>query len=396
MGLLLLAAFTVYVGDLNSNSVLLAWGKDEGAGNRIGREAHSWGRASVQIGDVTVSTTRAWARVEGLAPDTTYSYTVEIDGTRIGEGRVRTWAEKSDRLAFLVMGDFGSGEEGQRRIALAMARVVAERAGGANPIRFVLTTGDNIYAYNLGLAELHSGDNDGDWWPKFFEPYAPVLSRIPFFASPGNHDGNESEHRADLPVYLDNFFFPGGQASRWYAFNYGGLADFFGLDSTQNTLTGPRRPAYLAGGPQSAWLQQALAQSNAPWKIPYFHHSIFSAGPVHAGERNEVKFQHWLTMFAAAGVKVSFQGHEHNLQISQVNARSKGIRHFVTGAGGELSAGDIRRNMPRANVQAWAAERHFLLVEIEGHSMKVTPLGEKPVLPADSEGRVVPATVVIN
>lgn len=396
MGLLLLAAFTVYIGDITPTSVLIAWGQNAGEGNRIGLAARSWGQATVRVEPHTVSTEKSWARVEGLSPDTAYTYSIAIGGAPIAEGRFRTWPAKADRLAFLVLGDYGTGDEPQRRIARAMAIHVAQRAATANPIRFVLTTGDNIYADRWAVLKPHTGAADADWWPKFFEPYAPILASIPFFATPGNHDGNESERHADLPVYLDNFFFPGGTPARWYHFNYGGLADFFALDSTRNTFSGLPRPAFDPGGPQSLWLKAALEESKAPWKIPYFHHSIFDAGPRHASEHNELTYQHWLEMFAAAGVKVSFQGHEHNFQASLVNDRSRHIQHFVTGAGGELRDDDVRRRMPSANVGAWAPQHHFLLVEIDGRSMTVTPFAESQISVSDSAGHPVDLPFIIK
>ena len=62
---------------------------------------------------------------------------------------------------------------------------------------------------------------------------------MPFFPTLGNHDGNETEKRADLPAILDNFPYPQDKPARYYKFTYGDLAEFFGLDSTRNSETGP-------------------------------------------------------------------------------------------------------------------------------------------------------------
>ncbi len=35
-----------------------------------------------------------------------------------------------------------------------------------------------------------------------------------------------------MTAYLDNFFFPAPHPARYYRFSFGGLADFFALDST--------------------------------------------------------------------------------------------------------------------------------------------------------------------
>jgi hypothetical protein len=288
---------------------------------------------------------------------------------------LRTWAERSDRLSFLVIGDYGTGGGSQARLSATMADLVEERSRGGDPIRFVLTTGDNIYAPWRGILPWGSGKDDGDWWPRFFEPYRDVLLRVPFYPTLGNHDGNQSEKRGDLSAYLDNFFFPGGEAHRWYRFDYGGLAEFFALDTTGNTEQGPPRPAYEPGGPQTAWLKQELARPAPPWRIAYFHHSVFNAGPRHHEERNEDRLKHWLELFAQHGVRMAFQGHEHNFQAAKVNERSLGIRHFVTGSGGALRNQDVRARMEAANIEAWAPLHHFLLVEIRNDSATVTPIG---------------------
>ena len=97
-------------------------------------------------GRAIVEEARNWAPVTGLQPDTPYDYEVTLDGRRIGGGRLRTWAAKADRLAFFVIGDYGKGDSGQRRVAEAMWREFERRQETDNPVRFVLTTGDNIYA----------------------------------------------------------------------------------------------------------------------------------------------------------------------------------------------------------------------------------------------------------
>ena len=101
--------------------------------------------------------------------------------------------------------------------------------------------GDNIYAYvNIASLIVNSGDQDHDWDAKFYSPYRELLQHIPFHPSLGNHDGNGSESRGDLTVYLDNFFFPENRPARYYTFSFGGLADFFALDSTE--IPAPDRP----------------------------------------------------------------------------------------------------------------------------------------------------------
>ncbi len=380
--------FHTYIGTLSANSVLIAWGKTGGSGNTIGRNSKSYGKATVTVSDKVVSAERNWAQVDGLKPDTPYHYEVKLGNTPVGSGDFRTWAAHSTRLTFFVIGDFGNGSNVQYRVADAMAKEFERRRGSADPVRFVITTGDNVYAdVNLLFAVRNSGDKDEDWERKFFQPYKTLLASIPFYPSPGNHDGNSSESRRDLPTYLDNFFFPGNQPARWYRFSYGDLAEFFSLDTTDNTETGPPQPAYLRDGAEFRWMSAAMPTSKALWKIPYFHHPPFNAGPRHLPYLHQL--EPWLELFQRCGVKVVFNGHEHNFQFSEVGNLSRGIEFVISGAGGELRGGNVSQSMMKSYIDGWSAQNHFLVVEIDGKQMQIMPVSFEKMVAHGKDGSVI-------
>lgn len=374
----------VYVGRLADTSATIAWGETSGKGNTIGRASKPSGNVTVHIGgrDLKVAD-RNWIHVRGLAPDTDYRYTVETGAVTVS-GKLRTWPAQADKLTFLLIGDYGKGGDEQRMLAVRLnQQPVTEFETG--PARFVLTTGDNIYGTQFGFGTRNSGNRDSHWGPRFFEPYRIILKSLPFYPTPGNHDGDESENEDDMDVYLDNFFFPGGEPARYYQFSYGGYADFFALDSTANSGSDA-----TAAGPQTAWLEKALSSSRAPWKIVYMHHPLYTAGPNH--EPSLDRLPHWAELFRKHGVQAVFAGHEHNFQYT----RRDGIAYFVSGAGGALREGDIAGKLAAAGIEAWSPERHFLAVEMDGEVMKVTPVGHGgPVEPLDaSRKRVkIPLTV---
>ncbi len=385
--------YYTYIEDLGPNYVELAWGTLDGV-NTIGRSSPSHGPATVKIAGRTVASHLNYVTVAGLEADHEYTYEVAIGNTRVGQGQFRTWAAHANKLAFFVIGDFGTGNQIQNDVARAMWQEFQRRMNTDNPVRFILSVGDNIYGNinNFLIGAIHTGKDDADWEPKFFAPYEPLIARIPFFGTLGNHDGNETEARADLPAFLDNFPFPADKPNRYYNFTYGELAEFFGLDSTKNTESGPPRPGYLEDSAQFHWMQQEFAKPKPTWVIPYFHHPMFNAGPLHTPNLRDLR--HWLDLFAASGVKVVFNGHEHNFQMSEANDLSRGIRFFTSGAGGELRPGNIQNKLKRANIAAWAAQNHFLSVEIEGKTMRVTPLSFAPVDVRDSDGRPVSFPIV--
>ncbi len=387
--------YYTYINDLGPDYVELAWGTTDGF-NTIGRSAPSHGEATVHIAGRTLVTSANQIAVADLSPDHDYAYTVSLGRQNIGQGEVRTWAAQSQKLVFFVIGDFGTGQAPQYKIARAMADEFQKRGKTDNPVRFIISTGDNIYGdiASFVLGVLHTGAADSDWADKFFEPYQPLITHVPFFPTLGNHDGNETEKHGDLPAILDNFPFPHGKPARFYNFTYGNLAEFFALDSTKNTEKGSPRAAYLENGEEFRWMQTEFGKPHPPWVIPFFHHPPFTAGPLHASSLGQL--QHWVNLFAASGVKVVFNGHEHNFQESEANRETAGIHFFVSGAGGELRAGDVRKKMERAHIRAWAQENHFLVVEIEGKTMHVTPLSFEPMNVMSSDGRPVSLPITIT
>lgn len=387
----------VYVGNITADSALIAWGSTIGTHGRntIGRGSISMGPAAVRIDNRTLPTTRNWMDVRDLKPDTTYPYDVFVNDRRIGGGEVRTYPQRASRLTFFVIGDYGIGDSFQNRIAQAMWKEYQKREGTDNPVRFIITMGDNIYAYvNIASLVVSSGNQDQDWDTKFYRPYQEILGRIPFHPVLGNHDGNASENRGDLAVYLDNFFFPENKPARYYTFSFGGLADFFALDSTDNTEKGPPAAQYGRNSPQWPWLQEAMGASVAPWKIPYFHHPPFTAGPAHPPSYSAER--HWLDLFERSGVKVAFSGHEHNLQFSEDSEATGHIRYIISGAGGQLRDGDVTKKMAAAHIEGWAAHRHFLVVEIEGRTMRITPVSYEPFTVTNASRQAIAMPFVIN
>jgi hypothetical protein len=385
-----------YIGQIAPDSVLIAWGTTQGkAGeNTIGRNSKPLGPATVQIGDRTVKTRKNWAEVRGLRPDTVYPYEVSVRGRSAGGGTVRTWPRETKRLTFFVIGDYGDGSNEQRTLAAAMWSEFQRREQAGEPVRFVITTGDNIYGDGGGAGVPRSGMADSDWETKFFTPYRDLLKQIPFLPSPGNHDGNASENRADLNTYLDNFFFPRNRPARWYEFHFGGLADFFALDSTENTTTGHPAPNYTPRGSESRWLTTAMTKSAAPWKIPYFHHPPFNAGPGHPASYDELR--HWVELFGRSGVKVAFTGHEHNFQFSEDSDATGHVRYVVSGSGGELRPANVEGKMEHAHIAGWAPVRQFLAVEIDDRTMRITPVSTDPVVVRDASGNAVGMPLVIR
>ena len=388
-----------YVGRITADSFLVAWGTAEGKGNSIGRGSNSLRPAVVEADGRSFPAEHSnWVEVTGLDPDKEYPYRILIAGREAGRGQVRTFPKTAERLSFFLMGDFGTGQQPQYEIARAMAREFETRRTSANPVRFVLTTGDNIYYPSRvrGLLRAAPNGQDRDWRKKFFEPYEPLLRQIPFYPTIGNHERKNTAGNPDdeyLTTYLDNFFFPSNEPSPYYTFSFGGLADFFALDTTALWLH-PLGVSLAEPGGQFQWLVDALSRARSPWKIAYFHHPPFTAGPSH--EASFDVLAHVVKQFNNAGVQAVFSGHEHNFQFTGRNGNTGRTLYVVSGGGGQLRAGNIYSTMSKFGIAGWSPQRHFLLVEMERETLKVTPLSTEPVVVRDMHGRPIPMPLVVN
>jgi len=93
---------------------------------------------------------------------------------------------------------------------------------------------------------------------------------------------------------------------------------------------------------------------------------------------------------------VVFNGHEHNFQYSKQNHATGGMCFVISGAGGELRPGNVTRNMDAANIAGWAAQNHFLVVEIVDRTMRITPVSFEPLVVRDSRGKPIQLPIVVQ
>jgi acid phosphatase len=150
-------------------------------------------------------------------------------------------------LRFVSVADTGTGATGQYAVARAMARYHQ-----LNPYDLVILAGDNIY--NNGEIEKIGA--------VFEQPYQALLQQgVKFQACLGNHDIRTDN--GDPQVRYPGFNMQG----RYYTFRRGDV-QFFALDTNNNADWKAQLP----------WLEQELSRSDAPWKVVFGHHQIYSSG----------------------------------------------------------------------------------------------------------------------
>jgi len=431
----------LYLAGLTHDSALIAWGAfhfttrdveegwelvdDERLPSRkesIGERSEPYGKARVvvtdmagrQVAEVSTDATNHVC-IDGLSPNQRYRYAVFVDGKEWAAGERRDWChdEQTGRevlrpsgkrydnvfrthpapdeaadLNFALLGDYGVGIRGNSDSARRQREVGAalERAVEQHDLRMLLTAGDNIYLPHEGHADQGSGDEDDDWFFTYYQPYRYVINRIPVYPTVGNHDSDETEQSDDREQLEDNFFLrtrfeaDQGRSSEapglYYRFRFGRDVEFVCID-TSHASSGTGCNHYFELAPHRAFLERVFeerasseSERGQRWLIPFAHHPPYCAGPHHGN--NTAMLKTLVPLFAPAGVRVMFAGHEHNFQYSVADD----IHYFVSGAGAKLRP-EEPRDFEKARTRAWAAEGHFLLVQIRGKQMQVTPVARE-------------------
>jgi len=228
-------------------------------------------------------------------------------------------------LKFAAMGDNGTGDRVQYEMADQMAKVHK-----TFPFDLVIMLGDNMYG----------GQSASDYVKKFETPYAPLLAAgVKFQASIGNHDRPE---QVNYRLYNMN-----GQ--RYYTYTRANVR-FLALDSNLMDRT------------QLDWIDTTLRDAREDWKIPYFHHPLYSNAARHG---SAVDLRVLLEpIFIKYGVNVVFSGHDH---VYERIKPQKGIYYFVSGSAGQLRKGNMDPSEQTA--ASYDQDLSFMAVEVAGADM---------------------------
>jgi 3',5'-cyclic AMP phosphodiesterase CpdA len=269
--------------------------------------------------------------------DAAWQVAPQPSATAGGEGRIAL-PNKKDSVRFAVLGDTGTGGSAQQRIADRLAATHT-----AFPFGFVIMLGDNLYG----------SERKSDYQEKFEIPYKPLLDAgVKFYASLGNHD--DPEQRLYKPFNMNG--------ERYYTFKPSPLADvrFFALDSNYMDRK------------QLDWLEKELSASGSEWKVPFFHHPIYSSGGRHGSD--VVLREQLEPLFVKYGVQVVFTGHEHFYERIKPQ---KGITYIISGAAAKLRRGDIERSTLTA--KGYDQGYTFMIAEVDGdqlHYQAITDRGQ--------------------
>jgi len=239
-------------------------------------------------------------------------------------------------LRFVAIADTGAGNGAQYQVGEVMAQYRQRY-----PYSLVVLAGDNIY--NNGEIEKVSA--------VFEKPYQALLKAgVRFRACLGNHDIRTNNGNDQLRYA--NFNMTG----RYYTFREE-TVQFFALDTNGNA----------DWAAQLAWLEAELKGSDAPWKIVFGHHPIYSSGRYGTDETLVATLT---PLFQRYGVQLYINGHEHNYERT---VPIQGTTYLITGIGGAQL-----RSVGQSEWTAYAASQYgFAALEVYGDRLEIRGIDEQ-------------------
>lgn len=190
----------------------------------------------------------------------------------------------------VVIGDFGVGGEQEVELGEALQAYVRDKGAG-----MLVTVGDNDYSESESFT------------PDWFAAFGWVGDEgVRVAGALGNHDVLADDGRYQFGALE--------MPSAYYRRSFGSV-DLFVLDSN--------RPTDAA---QRDWLERALRDSSARWKIGVFHHPAWSCG--RHGSNKEMR--PLVRLLRKNGAQLVLTGHEHDYQRFEV----EGLTQIVAGWGG--------------------------------------------------------------
>ncbi len=260
-----------------------------------------------------------------------------------------------DSLRFIVVGDFGSGNEKQTTLAMEM-RKQCDLAGGCD---FALIVGNNIYA---------GARSDGDFEQKFESP-SNAFGHFDFWLVPGDHDWSSA---GSIQREINHTT----TSERWrMPFNHfavPGLPDWvhvYGVDTTIFEQAYNRNDLALIANRNA----QLLAARNElcgkdGWKLLFGHHAIYSGGE--HGMPNGILKEQQATiepLIQACHIQVYFAGHDHDQEL----IRASGFLQIVQGAGGENTRSVKDTSAGERRSEKRSVEFGFAIVDLDRQSMRL-------------------------
>jgi len=256
------------------------------------------------------------------------------------------------RFSFLAFGDSGAGSPEQQSLVQAMAAEL--------DVSMAIHVGDLAYPDGT-FADFELGH---------FGPNAPLMRRLPLFATPGNHEYNTNFAAPYLAgVVVPDSGVPGPGQGRYYSFDWSN-AHFVSLDSS--LLPTASAPQMLD------WLDADLAATEQRWRIVFLHHPPYPTG-FHLGDPVCVAVRQLVVpIVERRGVQLLLSGHGHGYERSYPLAGdapadypSTSTVYVITGGGGGALESVGSSSQCALSVEAF----NYLRVDVEREYLRLRAIG---------------------
>lgn len=329
------------LGAVTEDSIAMTWETSRPVGGDLNyATASEYAATGSWEGTVALDQVKGSGGVEidGLKPGTDYRYRLVLyEGDTVYESPVGSFTTASDApFTFLVYGDTRTYPDRHELVADTMAEDEPDAA-------FVVNTGDLVESPTIGR------------FRSFFAAIGKLALDHPYLAVIGNHEKGSPRYYRFLALPTG-----GGKSNEeWWSFDYGPV-HFVGIDS--NSLTGADAIARMRD--QVEWVKEDLTGSDAPFKVVFFHHPIYSStwdGGVNGPLRDT-----WEEIFREGGVDIVFNGHMHCYEHFYVH----GIHHVVTGGGG-APLQDAMEYVAAGTVFRRYKTLHYIRVTVDRDAIRV-------------------------
>ncbi|MBV8277027.1 MAG: metallophosphoesterase, partial [Verrucomicrobia bacterium] len=258
-------------------------------------------------------------------------------------------------LTFLIFGDWGRGGEFHQRDVANQMGLAAEK----RHCRFIVSVGDNFYEKGVESAV------DPQWKSSFEAVYTAPSLGAPWYVILGNHDyKGRPQAQLDYAEAHPNWKMPARYFSTVEPIGDKEKVEFFFID-TSPFVEEYRDKADMRDeivsqdtSAQVRWLDQALSNSTASWKIVIGHHPIFSGGSEHGDQPELIRDIN--PLLEKHRVPAYFNGHDHDLQ----HIVRGSVEYFNTGAGSK-----VRKPGPTEGSRFYRGTPGFMAVALTAKEM---------------------------
>ncbi|MFP3853479.1 MAG: metallophosphoesterase family protein [Anaerolineales bacterium] len=298
---------------------------------------------------INLPESEAVVEVDGLEPVTNYQAVLLI-GEDQGEWPTlqnerwplltwKTLPKTVEGMRIAAIGDSGFGDQVTARIADQIAETEAD---------WLLHTGDVVYRVD------ENPDPPTAYKLKLYDTHQPILSSMPIYPVPGNHEYDLATYWRDRPYYFEAFQafqakgvdFPEDSDGGWYAIRHGGVQ--FLMLNTQTIFGEADEQA------QRDWLVERVADPAYRYSIVVLHVPPYSLGRHQAGA--SIVEARWGDLLIDERIPLILAGHDHNYQRWQIDSTTL----VVTGGGSAVLYGLAGSD---ASYQTGARASHHVIMD---------------------------------